>query len=211
MKCNLIRLSLPDYVRGRMPEGEKAAIEQHLATCTACREEEKEFRELFVTLGAEQGWKPSSAYFSGILPRVHNRIERKSRELLPAWIGKWAMPLASVAVLAVFMLKIVPDVMENRNLAASATLEQMPTDDLSEYIERQAVVGVMEPTGAASVSAAALDLGEDRSVLKSILKVEKADYSVYTSESETLDDVLTDRDANDIIPILEKDYSHSGE
>jgi len=211
MKCDVIRRDLPDFARGALTDDQKSAVEQHLATCAACRKDAADLHELFLTLQRDDSWMPSSAYFAGILPRLHDRIGRKSRGVIPAWVGRWVMPLASVAFLAVVMLKVLPLAFENKTSSSSAILEQMPTDDLSEYIERQSVVGVMEPTGASAVASSGFDLGEDRGVLKSILKTERADYTMFASENETLDDVMTDRDENDIMPILEKQYSQSGE
>ena len=50
--CGAIRLHLPAWLSGQLPEAEHAALATHLATCPACQREEAALRQLWHGLGS---------------------------------------------------------------------------------------------------------------------------------------------------------------
>ena len=62
------------YVDGELPGEEKAAVEQHLATCTQCRANLQEFRETMGKLALLKKKAPRS-----FLPDIQQQIHSRSR------------------------------------------------------------------------------------------------------------------------------------
>jgi anti-sigma factor RsiW len=62
------------YVEGELPAEEKAAVEQHLATCIQCRTNLKRFRDTMDKLAQLKKKAPSS-----FLPDIQQQINTRSR------------------------------------------------------------------------------------------------------------------------------------
>jgi anti-sigma factor RsiW len=62
------------YVEGDLPAEEKAAVEQHLATCIQCRTNLKQFRETMDNLAQLKKKAPRS-----FLPDIQQQIHERSR------------------------------------------------------------------------------------------------------------------------------------
>jgi anti-sigma factor RsiW len=62
------------YVDGELPAEEKAAVEQHLATCTQCRTNLQQFRETMGKLAQLKKKAPKS-----FLPEIQQQINTRSR------------------------------------------------------------------------------------------------------------------------------------
>jgi anti-sigma factor RsiW len=62
------------YVDGELPAEEKAAVEQHLATCTQCRTNLQRFRETIGKLSQLKKKAPQS-----FLPDIQQQIHTRSR------------------------------------------------------------------------------------------------------------------------------------
>src|SRR5688572_27034362 len=62
------------YVEGELPGEEKAAVEQHLATCTQCRANLQQFRETMGKLAQLKKKAPRT-----FLPDIQQQIHARSR------------------------------------------------------------------------------------------------------------------------------------
>ncbi len=96
-------------------------MENHLAICSSCRQEAEELRALLAEIEHEKAWKPSDNYLATILPRVHERLEKKHSATLPEWITRLAVPLASAAVIVVFLTTIFPLNMNDSSLSTASS------------------------------------------------------------------------------------------
>jgi len=206
MNCKKFRYAIPDLIRGRLSDTEQTMVRGHLATCTLCQNEMEEFRSLFSEIEKEVSWKPSDNYLATILPRVHELLDRKHLLSLPSWISRFAVPLASAAIIVIFLTKVVPVNFNNPSLITKSSLESLSADDLSDYIEQQFVVGVGEFSGSEN---RAKELSEDKSILKNIFVDEHPGYAYLASDQESIYDVVSDRDIEELIPMLEKNSSPS--
>ncbi len=74
---------------------------------------------------------------------------------------------------------------------------------MNEYVEQQSVVGVSE---FSLTDNKVKDSNEDKIILKNILGEEHNGFAYLTSNQESIDDVVSDRDADELIPVLEKQY-----
>jgi len=65
--------SLEEYLSGTLEPAVERAIEVHLSTCQACREEVRSMQDvsqLFVSFRAEEEVVPSAAFFAGVMQQV---------------------------------------------------------------------------------------------------------------------------------------------
>lgn len=114
MHTKHVEYLLPDYVTGKLEEPLRSGVAGHLEGCAECRAELETLQHAFQSISGPGPRAPSSAYFSGILPRVRERLEQKeslsmfSRPL----VTRFALPLA-VGVLALVLLLHVPPPMNN--------------------------------------------------------------------------------------------------
>ena len=203
MNCKKFQYSIPDFVHGKISDTEKSLMDNHLAICSSCRQEVEDFRTLFAEIGHETAWKPSDNYLATILPRVHERLDKKHSALLPVWITRFAVPVASAVVIVVFLTTIFPLNMTDSSSNTVPSFARVSTDDLNEYVEQQSVVGVSEYSFTDNK---VKDSNEDKIILKNILGEEHGGFAYLTSNQESIDYVVSDRDADELIPVLESQY-----
>jgi len=206
MNCKKFRYAIPDLVRGRLSDTEQTIVRDHLATCTLCQNEVEEFRSLFSEIEKEVTWKPSENYMATILPRVHERLDRKHSLSLPSWISRFAVPLASASVIVIFLTTVLPINLNSPPSVTKAMLQSVSADDLSDYVEQQSVVGVSE---FSTIENRSKDSYEDKTILKNILMEEHPVYVFLASDQESIYDVVSDRDVEELIPMLEQKYPSS--
>lgn len=82
---------LEEYLAGALEPARERAIEAHLKSCGACREEVAGLREvsqLFGCLHSEEIGEPAPGFYSGIMRRVDER------RAIPVFAGWFALDLA---------------------------------------------------------------------------------------------------------------------
>ena len=80
MRCDDVRRKLDDYVEQTLQEDEASALEDHLYSCTSCREEHEAceaLRELLRT--SSQSVSPPESYFQRVFTRVIRRLQAEER------------------------------------------------------------------------------------------------------------------------------------
>jgi len=114
MKCLKAKQLIQEYLDQHISEEEKKDLEQHIQTCSSCREELKKWEHFFsdVKLLAEKESVPS-----GMTQSIMNQIQSKEITIEPSWWDRlkhlWSIPRFSlkwigaaavaVVVLTVFM------------------------------------------------------------------------------------------------------------
>lgn len=109
MRIEHIEFLLPDYLNKKLEESLRPGVELHLEQCASCRAELAELRKAFEELEAHQFSGPPDGYFTTVLPRVRERLEKKQAK---PWYAhplliRIATPLAAGA-LALVLLTHVP-------------------------------------------------------------------------------------------------------
>lgn len=94
-----IRSELVAYLDDELDAGARAAVEAHLESCAACREEIRFYQRTWDALGAYPEMEPSPDF----LFRLNDRLAAEDPAALgPSWVGVWlARAAAAAAVLAV--------------------------------------------------------------------------------------------------------------
>lgn len=104
MRHNDVMILLAEYCEGSLPEDRRAEVDRHLAECAACRNDLALIRSAFGALQDEPELGVPEHYFTNLVPKIRQRIERgKTRGgvfAFPAWISNALRPLAAALVLA---------------------------------------------------------------------------------------------------------------
>jgi hypothetical protein len=120
MNHNDIRHMLSEYIDGAITAEDRAAIEEHLATCEKCREALKELRQTVAHIRSVEELDPPSWMKQKIMTKVRAEAEKKSwfqRFFFPLHIK---LPLEAVGVLfiavtAVFIYQNMQSAMRTPN------------------------------------------------------------------------------------------------
>jgi anti-sigma factor RsiW len=91
------------YVDGELPGEEKAAVEQHLATCTQCRANLQEFRDTMGKLAQLKKKAPRS-----FLPDIQQQIHKRSRGRFfgKRWLLFGRIPFEWVSLLMIVVMLV---------------------------------------------------------------------------------------------------------
>ena len=91
MECNLFGLLMRRYHDGELGPAERAAYEQHRASCADCRALDKRYAGVVAALEAAPRWEPSPDFNARVLARVNMRqyrvgpVERAVRAFGRTW------------------------------------------------------------------------------------------------------------------------------
>ena len=105
MRMEHVKILLPDYASGKLEAGMKQVVEGHLRECVTCRQDWDEVTQTFKDVHRFQLSSPSNSYFASLVPRVHERLQRKTPRpwLANPLFEKFGLPLAT-AILVVGLL-----------------------------------------------------------------------------------------------------------
>lgn len=76
MLCDEIAVLLSGYIDGELDDDEKTHVEAHLATCSACRREVTELRQMAEVTDNMRFTEPPNDVWANYWRGVYNRIER---------------------------------------------------------------------------------------------------------------------------------------
>jgi anti-sigma-K factor RskA len=135
---NHVNILLPDYVRGILDNDDLAGVEEHLRNCPACQAELTQVREVLASIESAGVDSVPKAYFSSILPRVHQRLDRRKHFEWSKnpFLNKVILPLGAVIVVAVVLWRIpfasVGMINENPMMAV---LDSATSEDFAEIVQ----------------------------------------------------------------------------
>jgi hypothetical protein len=93
---------LPDFIRGSLGKDDAARVETHLRVCMVCHSESEELRTAFVAITHSSPEDVPKAYFTSILPRIRERLDRRKGT---SWIqhplvSRIVLPLGAAIIVA---------------------------------------------------------------------------------------------------------------
>jgi hypothetical protein len=100
MSCERVSNSLISYLDGRASAEERTTVEQHLTSCTSCRERADEFRRLWNVMAEVPGIEPSFGFDT----RLRQRIATEGRPRFWTWLTP--SPRLAAAVVALVGLSV---------------------------------------------------------------------------------------------------------
>ena len=142
MPTEHVKYSLPDFILGKIAQEQEQEIERHLESCPACREEFDRLSQAISLIRESGPSRTATAPFSGVLPRVRERLDQPLRN--PLWSSPFGerivLPLAAAAVV-VLLIVLTPATNGPTAPANSlrAVLEQVPTTELADVFAEETV------------------------------------------------------------------------
>ena len=85
MNCQKAKQQIQEYLDQHLPEKEKRELEEHIKTCSSCRNELKEWEHFFsdVHILAEKESVPA-----GMTQSIMNQIQSKKLTIQPSWLER---------------------------------------------------------------------------------------------------------------------------
>ena len=140
MSCNRLEASLMEYLDGRLPAGERAVVDKHLASCEECAARVEGFRAVSRSLDAWEAPEVSPWFDARLRGRMAEEAARSwslpsLRALLrPVYaLGLAAMVL--VGSLVVWNTRPSPPVQKAENAKPAAAAEAERLDEIMPVVE----------------------------------------------------------------------------
>ena len=202
MKCKGIRFQLPDYVSERLSETEKEAVAGHLASCASCREEVKRLQIVITEIENIATPKPENLYWVNLLPRIHERIETRSSRSIPEWLVRCASPVAGVAVLCVFLMKITTMFPADESQKLRGILGELQQEEVQDLADVPSASGFLEtsiPRNEQSVTTPS-----DREAIGTLLAAEEKIFSYDGMDVQSIVQTMDDRDIATLVTMIDR-------
>jgi hypothetical protein len=195
MNHNVIRQHLPDFVNRKLFEDVEKKILEHIQTCKDCTEEVEQLKIFFTSAKRENAWVPPEQYFVSVLPKIHQRIEKKRFFDVPQGILRLVLPMAALVVMVVFFLQLFPVPSTQRNTELQLLLQQMSVEELQQVDE----------------TVSSMTMNESQEMLQSepallVMYLTNGTLSVASVEYEVQDDLeyLSEEEVNHLLALLEE-------
>ena len=95
---------LTEYFEGTISAEDRKLVEEHLASCKQCARDAQLITEAFDALRDVAEDSVPENYFVNLVPRIHERLERRRRFVLasfiPAWMEEVLAPVSALSVVA---------------------------------------------------------------------------------------------------------------
>ncbi|MDE3058549.1 MAG: zf-HC2 domain-containing protein [Bacteroidota bacterium] len=145
MKCETIVPLLAEYTDGTISAEDRKTVEGHLASCEQCSRHVELIADALNTLRSVPEENVPENYFSSLVPRIRERLERRRRfniaSIVPLWVQEALAPAAALAVVASFIALFFIFEPSADNLASlSSIVRAMQNEDttaLSDYVASQ--------------------------------------------------------------------------
>ena len=116
MKCEKVSEELISYLDGKLDQSERGEVEEHLASCAACRTRAEEFRGVWSVMDEFPSIEPSLEFDA----RVRQRLAEEPRR---SWVACF-VPQARLALAAVLLIALT--VWVAKRPASNPSLPLMP-------------------------------------------------------------------------------------
>lgn len=205
MNCDKIKYQLPDFVRGKLSNQDQVTVIEHIKNCESCRWEVDSLRTVFRAVRQDNAWSPADNYWLSLLPRIHKRMEERSKLTLSNRLVKYAVPVMAAVAIVIATLEYLPTYFQRTQIDAQLELAQLPQTELQDFMDQQSIVGV---TGTQSSINGSMASEDDIAVLKDI--AEEENYSLVNDlDYDSLLEVIGEQEERSIVSILEKKFKPS--
>lgn len=203
MTCDDIRYQLPDFICSMLSERENKTVLDHLATCKICSHETEELRLLLSRIDKEKAQAPSENYFISLLPEIHQLIEREKTKVSPAWMTRFAMPVAAVFVLVLFLVRVIPIRDHHSHEELRVLLEQLDSNDVQQVVEQYTSTWTQSTISVAIDDSLSYRL-EDYTLLAELLN-EEGNGNIYDKVNlQSIIESMDDKEFENMLSLLSK-------
>jgi hypothetical protein len=204
--CNEIQMLLPDWIANKERDEHHETITQHLSHCISCKQEANAFEQLLISMKQEQQSAPQQQYFINLLPRIHQRIERKRKQQWYWRIVQIATSLATIVLVMVFgsRFKSSEKTFDEKHQSLTQNISE---DDLQDFaslnFEEEDFIFLQQEESLFST--------DDSELLQTIVDEQPispyAISSAFESDEKISWESLSDEDAQTLVSDLEKKFS----
>ena len=108
MRIEHVEYLLPEYLNGTLADSLRPGVEEHLKHCSWCKTELAELRHTMQMLDTHGTAEPPSGYFTSILPRVREQLEREESRNFFAnpLLTRLALPIGAAVLVLVVLLSL---------------------------------------------------------------------------------------------------------
>ena len=181
--CSEIRNSLSEYLDDALDAKAKALADEHLRTCSACREELDSLKALVKGVGSLESVKAPADF----LDQLHKRMERPSKiSKIREWLFyplrvKIPLQLAGAAVMAIIIFSILP--LQQPSLKLPSKPEQVKkAEEAANYADESKVGKSAARSEALVQKAAPGGVAKDKDSGKSAVRSEALVQQAATPE-----------------------------
>ncbi|MDI6766507.1 MAG: zf-HC2 domain-containing protein [Bacteroidota bacterium] len=200
MNCDKVKFQLPDFVRGNLSNQDQVIVIEHIKKCESCRSEVDSLSEVIQVIQQENTWSPADNYWLSLLPRIHKRMEERSKLIMPKLLIKYAVPVMAAVAFIIITLEYLPTSFQISEQGSQLELTQLSQSELQDYMDQQSIVGVTENQLLINGTKVSED---DAAVLKDF--AEEENYSLVNDlDYDSLLEVIGEQEELSIVSILEK-------
>ncbi len=196
MHTEHVNILLPDFVRGQLGGEQTAAVEEHLRSCQVCSSNLAELKNTLAILEQSHKKDLSKVYFSSILPRVHQRLERDKKKewISKPFVNKILLPLGAAAVLLVVLMRLPSgwETLKSEN-PLQAVVSLASADEIAEILQEDIPLQGVNSLNSAILTSA---LSDEQFVQRRL--VSEALNSETTSPFNVFADVTPQQVLNDL-------------
>ncbi|MCX6139192.1 MAG: zf-HC2 domain-containing protein [Ignavibacteriales bacterium] len=208
MKHDDILILLPDYHEGTLAGEQAQAVERHLAACADCTRMSDAIAFGFSELRKESVLEVPPQYFNNLIPRLHERMERPQRRLLPVFFPPWAQPLlapfsAAGVVIGVAALYVLLSTLPAQDGSLHGLVAQLPPDELVRLTDLETTLSeslAHQPILDATPNAALVTGHLEHQLLAEGTSFDS--YSVTSGSDESVIETLSDDEVTNVIDHL---------
>jgi predicted anti-sigma-YlaC factor YlaD len=124
MNCNAILDHLFDYAEGTLPEGPRAAFDEHLRSCRSCEAALSGFRSFESLIRKEQATEPDPFVTTRILQRLESESDQKAYRQKQRMIHLLQPALVGISLVAALLTGFVIGRQGGQNFSGLAAGDQ---------------------------------------------------------------------------------------
>ncbi len=145
----------PEYLLGRLSADTTRGVDEHLRICPECRARLDELKPLFAAMKQYAPSAPPAHYFTTVLPRVRERMERRTavRFFEEPWIARVAAPLGALALMIALVVSLPPGASSD---GLKELVSSMESEELVDLLVEETGKGVPSQVSGADAVAATL-------------------------------------------------------
>lgn len=204
MMCKEIQFQLPDFVVEKLSEQERLIVVEHLRICKTCEAEAAELWLIVQEIGESNAWTPSEAYFDGLLPRIHERIDRKSSWAIPEWATKFVLPFGAAVIMVIALLRVSSTV-ENQPQDLQTILQQLQPEEIQQVADQQTLSEVSEPSTNDN-DATTVSLDNDKEIVKELIKDDQVSSLYSEADVQSATENLNDQEIDRLVSYLQTKF-----
>jgi len=203
-QCNELQLLLPDWIKEQERNTHHTLITKHLSLCSSCSNEAEGLKKLFMEIERDEAYIPPQQYFVNLLPRIHERIERKKKRAFYWRIIQFSAPVTAIIIFGFFLWnKPTPTISQTQpDFEMSEIFVNADSIDLQQYQQSPFAEEFATPI----IAEQTILSDDDKNVIRTIVAENFSSSTIpsYVSENDDLLASLSDDEIEQLAQHIEQ-------